>query len=140
MIFHFNTIKQCRVYNVGIYPIKKLYEDFNVVDINNVYIQIITIYLKKHNQLSPNNHEVNNRHAAFTSKFECENNCKDRTKCRCDYWCWVCVDRSAMLIHWVRNLLEQSLEYINNNFLFSYSVLNKTAKGNIIIFKLLLTK
>ncbi|XP_060841984.1 uncharacterized protein LOC132922463 [Rhopalosiphum padi] len=27
----------------------------------------------------------------FHSKTECENNCQDKSKCTCDYSCWVCV-------------------------------------------------
>ncbi|XP_060842003.1 uncharacterized protein LOC132922473 [Rhopalosiphum padi] len=26
----------------------------------------------------------------FYSKTECENNCEDKSKCTCDYSCWVC--------------------------------------------------
>jgi len=52
-----------RVKKIGYIYIQqnKLYKDFNVLDINNLYIKIITIYLKKHNQLSPISHEVNTR-------------------------------------------------------------------------------
>lgn len=52
------------------YPTKKLYEDFNVLNINNLYIKMSTIYLKKHNQLSPISHEVNTRHAVNNFSLE----------------------------------------------------------------------
>jgi len=42
---------------------KKLYEEFNVFNINKPYIATCTIYLKKHNLLSPVNHKVNTRYA-----------------------------------------------------------------------------
>jgi hypothetical protein len=28
----------------------------------------------------------------FYSKTECEENCQDKSKCTCDYSCWVCVE------------------------------------------------
>ncbi|XP_026808853.1 uncharacterized protein LOC113551043 [Rhopalosiphum maidis] len=32
----------------------------------------------------------------FNSKFECRNNCEDKTNCMCDYACWVCVNNSKV--------------------------------------------
>jgi uncharacterized protein (UPF0128 family) len=59
-----NLINRVAIKKDWKYATKKLYEDFNVLNINNLYIKIITIYLKKYNQLSPIIHEVNTRHAA----------------------------------------------------------------------------
>ena len=42
----------------------------SVLNVNNLYIKIITIYLKKHNQLYPISHEVNTRHAANKFSFD----------------------------------------------------------------------
>ena len=61
------------------YPTKKLFKDFNVLNINNLYIKTCTIYLKKYNLLSPLNHNVNTRYAAnnyllnFPKKTGCRN-------------------------------------------------------------------
>jgi len=46
---------------------EKIFEDFNVLNIELSYLKTITIYLKKHNQLDSINHGVNTRYAA--SKF-----------------------------------------------------------------------
>jgi hypothetical protein len=64
------------------YQTEKLFEDFNVLNIELLYLKTITIYLKKHNQLDSIIHGVNTRYAV--SKFSLD--WPSKTSCRKVYY------------------------------------------------------
>lgn len=77
-----NTILRVAYKKNWRFPTEKLFEDFNVLNIELLYLKTITIYLKKHNQLDSINHGVNTRYAASNFSLDWPS----KTSCRKVYY------------------------------------------------------